>query len=236
MPSTRVNRAWLLLHGTPLDPDVWTELAPILGQRQPVVAPSAAPVATDHQPQSAVATRLVTAMAAVADRWDVVGHSFGGQVAIELALLVPDRLASLSIICSRDTPFPPFALAAANLRGGSPIDIEGALNRWFRPEEVRSGGRLVSYARNRLANADRDNWATALDGIATYDRSDTVHLIEARTTLICAESDVVSDVAAMTALNKRLPNGQLHVLPGAMHFSPFLQPAALAALLAVPAG
>jgi pimeloyl-ACP methyl ester carboxylesterase len=209
-------------------------LAPILRERQPVVAPSAAPVGADKQPQSAVAARLVTEMAASADRWDIVGHSFGGQVAIELALLAPDKVASLSIICSRDTPFAPFAVAAANLRAGSPIDVEGALTRWFSPEELRSGGWLVSYARDRLGQADRGSWATALDGIATYDRADTVHLIEAPTTLICAESDPVSDVAAMTALTGRLLNAQLHVLRGALHFSPLLQPTSLAALLPDP--
>jgi pimeloyl-ACP methyl ester carboxylesterase len=236
VPAKKVDRAWLLLHGTPLDPDVWGEVAPILSDRQPVFIPSAAPMAADHQPQAAVAARFISEMAAVADRWDVVGHSFGGQVAIELALLAPEKVASLSVICSRDTPFPPFALAAANLRAGSPTDIEAALQRWFRPEELRAGGWLVAYARDRLTNADRDSWATALDGIATYDRSDRVHLIHAPATLICAESDLVSDVAAMTALKARLPNAQLHVRPGARHFSPFLQPASLAALLPDPAG
>ena len=170
-------------------------------------------------------------MATLATRWDVVGHSFGGQVAIELALLAPHKLASLSIISSRDTPFPPFALAAANLRAGLPVDVEGALRRWFRPEELRAGGWLVAYARDRLAKADRDIWATALDGIATYDRSDAVGRIQVPTTLICAESDLVSDVGAMTALKGRLPNAQLRVWAGAAHFSLLLEPAKLAALL-----
>jgi pimeloyl-ACP methyl ester carboxylesterase len=232
----KADRAWLLLHGTPLDPEVWAELAPILRERQPVFALSAAPLATDQQAQSAVAARLLTEMATVADRWDVVGHSFGGQVAMELALLAPDRVATLAIICSRDTPFPPFAQAAANLRAGAPTDVDGALQRWFRPEELRVGGWLVDYARDRLANADRDSWATALDGIATYDHSTAVPEIAAPTALICAESDPVSDVAAMTSLAGRLPNARLHVLPGARHFSPLLQPATLATLLPGPIG
>ncbi len=224
-------RAWVLLHGTPLDRDVWSELAAILGEHQAVLAPEVTPPADDHHPQSAIAQRLATQLEPVADQWDVVGHSFGGQIAIELALLAPSRVSTLSIICSRDSPFSPFAQTAAGLRNGTPIDADAAMNRWFRPHELRSGNRLVAYARERLETADRDTWASALDAIATYDRTDRVHTIEVPTTLICAGLDPVSDPAAMTALRDRLPNAQLHVLADAAHMSPFLNPAALAARL-----
>ena len=79
------RRAWILLHGTPLDPDVWADLKSALDE-QPVYAP--------------IAQRLISELPALADRWDVVGYSFGGQIAIELALLAPDRVASLSLICT----------------------------------------------------------------------------------------------------------------------------------------
>jgi pimeloyl-ACP methyl ester carboxylesterase len=222
-----VRRAWVLLHGTPLDPDVWADLRTALGQ-QPVHAPIATPTADGKHPQLAVARRLVSELPAVADRWDVVGHSFGGQIAIELALLAPDRVASLSLICSRDTPFPPFSQTASDLRSGAPIDVESALRRWFRPEEQQSGGRLVSYARDRLTNADRPTWAAALDGIAAYNRSADVHLIEAPTMLICAQLDPVSDPSAMESLASRLTSAEFHLMTGAAHMSPFLDIDALA--------
>ncbi len=224
-------RAWILLHGTPLDPDVWSDLAPILRMRQPVHAPGVTPRTDDIDPQRAIAGRLAVELADFADRWDVVGHSFGGQVAIELALLAPDRVATLSIICSRDTPFPPFARTAESLRAGAPIDVDGALQRWFRIDEQRSDDRLVAYARQRLTNADRASWAAALDGIARYDRSGDVHLITAPTLLICAEHDPVSDPTAMGALAARLPGGRLEILPDARHLSPLIQPESLGARL-----
>ncbi|MGX7680303.1 alpha/beta fold hydrolase [Jatrophihabitans sp. DSM 45814] len=226
-----VPRAWVLLHGTPLDSDVWSGLSPILVEQQPVFAPVATPSVDDHHPQLAVAERLAVQLPHVAERWDIVGHSFGGQIAIELALVAPDRVATLSLICTRDTPFLPFAQTATDLRSGTPIDVEGALQRWFRPEERQSSSRLVSYARERLTNADRYIWATALDAIATYDRSAVVHLIQAPTMLICAQLDPVSDPTAMSALADRLPNAELQVLSAAAHLSPLMQPAFLAARL-----
>jgi pimeloyl-ACP methyl ester carboxylesterase len=221
-------RAWVLLHGTPLGPGVWAGLSRLLREQRPVHAPVAAPRDGDRHPQADVAARLAAELPAVADSWDVVGHSFGGQVAIDLALAAPDRVATVSIICSRDTPFAPFAHTATKLRNGEPIDVEGTLDRWFRPEERQSGHRLVSYAHDCLTNADRSVWATALDGIAAFDRSDSVDRINAPALLICAELDPVSDPAAMAALHDRLPNAQLHVIPGAAHMSPLLASARLA--------
>jgi pimeloyl-ACP methyl ester carboxylesterase len=223
-----VPRAWVLLHGTPLDPVVWADLAPVLGRQQPVHTPVATPRVGEPGPQRAVAERLAVDLRHVADRWDVVGHSFGGQIAIELALVAPEHVATLSLVCSRDTPFPPFAQTATDLRSGIPIDVEGALLRWFRPDERQPDNRLLQYARERLIEADRQTWATALDAIATYDRSATVHLITTPTMLICAELDPVSDPIAMGALADRLPTAQLHVDSEAAQLSPLVRTGALA--------
>ncbi len=226
-----VPRAWVLLHGTPLDPDVWTGLSPFLRTQQPVIAPEVNPPVGHPRPQQPLAERLAETLPRVADQWDVVGHSFGGQIAIELALLAPERVATLAVVCSRDTPFPSFAQAATGLRDGAAIDLDGALQRWFTPAELQAGHQLIAYARERLTSADRPSWATALDGIATYDRAGSVHLIHTPTLLVCAGLDPVSDPAAMRALADRLPNGQLHIDADAAHLSPFLQPARLAARL-----
>jgi pimeloyl-ACP methyl ester carboxylesterase len=58
-----------------------------------VYPPIATPTAEGRHPQLAVAQRLISELPASADQWDVVGHSFGDQIAIELALLAPDRIA-----------------------------------------------------------------------------------------------------------------------------------------------
>jgi pimeloyl-ACP methyl ester carboxylesterase len=140
-------------------------------------------------------------------------------------------VASLSLICSRDTPFPAFAQTARDLRAGAATDVDAARERWFRPDEREIGGWLVSYARDCLVNVDRRTWAIALDGIARYDRSDAIGQIEAPATLICAELDPVSSPEAMGALAARLPNARLHILRGAAHLSPLLRPTVLAAQL-----
>jgi pimeloyl-ACP methyl ester carboxylesterase len=69
-----------------------------------------------------------------------VGHSCGGQVALDFALLAPQRVRTLTVMCSRDTAFPPIAAAAARLRSGNPVDIGTALSRWFTPPELSADG------------------------------------------------------------------------------------------------
>jgi pimeloyl-ACP methyl ester carboxylesterase len=156
-------------------------------------------------------------------------------VALDFALLAQQQVATLTLLCTRDTPFPAFA-AATRLRGGAPVDADAALSRWFTPAELDQGGPVVSYARRCLQHADRRSWAAALDAIARYDRADRTASIRIPATLIAAELDQVSSPAAMSALASRLPRATLKILPGTAHMTPFTDPAALAELILRAAG
>ena len=222
---------WLLLHGTPLTPAVWDDVATGLTQSGTVWCPAITPPGDARDAQGALAAWPATQTAWPAGRLHVAGHSFGGQVALDFALLVPQRVATLTLLCTRDTPFPAFAAAAARLREGEPVDAGAALSRWFTPAELDRAGPVVSYARRCLQRADRRPWAAALDAIARYDRAGRTASIRVPATLIAAEFDQVSTPAAMSALASRLPRADLHVLPGAAHMTPFTDPAALAQLI-----
>lgn len=222
---------WLLLHGTPLTPEVWDGVATCLRPSGPVTCPDITPAGEAPDVPGTLAARVAAEVGELPGRLHVVGHSFGGQVALDFALLVPQRVATLTLLCSRDTPFPPFAAAAARLRDGDPVDTGAALGRWFTPAELDRGGPVVDYARRCLEQADRLSWAAALDAIARYDQADRTGSIQAPANLIAAELDQVSTPEAMSAMADRLPRATLRVLPGAAHMSPFTDPAALAELI-----
>jgi pimeloyl-ACP methyl ester carboxylesterase len=208
------GHSWLLLHGTPLTPAIWDDVAALLPGSVHCPAVSAGQTDFPEGP----------------GRFDVVGHSFGGQVALDLALAEPERVASLTLLCSRDTPFPAFSVAAANLRAGT-VDLEATLGRWFAPDELLAGGPLVDYARRCLHECDREQWARTLDSIASYDRSGEVGRLAMPVTLIAAEHDQVSTPEAMAALAERIPHARLRVLSGASHLSPFLDATELTRLI-----
>jgi len=226
---------WLLLHGTPLTPQVWDGVAGYLRGYGPVCCPDVSPAAGGRDTQAALAGHLASVLERFPERLHVVGHSFGGQVAIDFALLASQQVQTLTLICSRDTPFPAFAAAAARLRHGDPVDTDAALARWFTAAERTAGGPVITYARHCLQHADRASWAAALDAIACYDRADRIGSIGVPSTLIAAELDQVSTPAAMAALASRLPQATLHVLAGAAHMTPFTDPVRLSALLTLAA-
>ena len=233
--SSGTNRpSWLLLHGTPLTPAVWSGVADRLRNYGDVSCPvvDVGPGATT---QADIARDILRQWPATRPV-HVVGHSFGGQVAIEIALLAPQLTRTLTVLCSRDTPYPAFSAAATRLRSGQATDVEAAMRRWFTATELATDAPMIRYARTCLEQADALEWAAALDLIAGYDASTDVPRIAARTTLVAAELDPVSTPGAMADFAGRLRGGALQVWPGAAHLSPFLDPDGLAEMLRDAAG
>ncbi|NIL78333.1 alpha/beta hydrolase [Rhodococcus sp. B10] len=225
------DSAWLLLHGTPLTPAVWSEVRATLSERGLVLAPDIIPPSVADP--SGLPARLAGEVAAQLppDRsWHVVGHSFGGQVALELALLRPDLVARMTLLCTQDTPFPAFASAADAVAAGA-VDVDGALQRWFGPEDLARDDSVVSYARRTLDTADPASWASALRAIAVFDCSMRTQSITCPVQVVAAEHDAVSDTVSMKAMHERLQRSTFSVLRDSWHMSVFSDPSRLSELL-----
>jgi pimeloyl-ACP methyl ester carboxylesterase len=223
----------MLLHGTPLDPHVWDGVRAHLPPR--TVAPDLTGLIERAMPDASRCLQSQIAADVLAPLGDhelvVVGHSFGGQVAIEMALAAPERVARLVIVCSRHTPFPAFADGARAIRDGRRVDVEAGLRRWFTTQELENAGPAVSYARSRQQTAPRGPWAASLGAIATYDRSADVGRIDAPASLLAAGLDEVATAAVMTDLAAALPRADLEIVADWAHMSPFADPAGFAARL-----
>jgi pimeloyl-ACP methyl ester carboxylesterase len=209
---------WLLLHGTPLSPEVWMKI------ENGIAAHGGAVSTPDLRGRGDSATCAAQLDAELDDgAVHVVGHSFGGQVAIDLALHHPEKVASLTLICSRATPFPAFADAATSLRRDERPSEETAIARWFTPEERRAGGELLDYVHRRLQSAPLRDWANALDSIASFDRLHDLAMINVPLVAVAAEFDQVSTPHSMRELATRT-SGRFILLRGTSHMGPFLRP------------
>ena len=229
--------AVVLLHGTPFDADAWDPLVPLLAGRRVVrfdarghgVA-AAVPVA-DHR-------RLAADVVAVLDHLDiaqahVVGHSWGGETAQRVALDHPDRVARLSLLCTRASPFPPFTTLAATLRSGG-ADLETMLGRWFTDAERAEPDGVAATVRRALHAADPERWAEALDQIAAFDDLGELARVPVPVDVVAAELDGVSPPEHMTLIADAVPSGVLHVLTGARHLVPLQRPEEVARILRAP--
>lgn len=219
-------QAVVALHGIPLTPSVWDTVAtafdgftaPDLQRATPADGGSQAH--RSEALQHAIAEQLLPLF----DKSDVVhvmGHSYGGQVAIELALLLEERLGSLTLLCTRDTPFPGFAQAADAVRAHGVPDAQTTLARWFTPDELLRGSAMVDYAAACLRDADPAEYADALEAIAGYLPSQDMTAIAAPVTVIAAGHDTVSPPEVMRAMADQFVQADVIVVDEWAHMSPF---------------
>ena len=204
---------WLLLHGTRLTPEIWDGVIPLLE------GAAAAPSVVGTRPQAGIAADIARQTNLIPP-WHVVGHSFGGQVALELAIQRPDLVSELTLLCTRDTPYPAFAAAADDVAAVR-SDIDDTLRRWFSPAELDDDGAAVRSARTALATADLLSWAVALRAIAAFDCSAATTSIRCPAVVVSAEHDPVSDPVTMETMHRRLAGSEFEVLPDAWHMSVF---------------
>jgi 3-oxoadipate enol-lactonase len=227
----------VLVHGTPLELGAWDRMVPLLAADLRVVrydlrghgAARAVPVAS-YDVLAADLVRLLDGLDI--ERAHLVGHSFGGQVAARFARDHADRLATLTSVCSRLTPFAPFAAAADRIEAGGYEEIvEGIMRRWFTEAALSKGSYAVRYARAAFARANRATFATALRMIARFDDGPELAPNGRPVHIIAAELDQVVTAPELRSVAARLPNCSFSLVAGCNHMLVLEHPERVAELL-----
>src|SRR5579875_371679 len=126
-------------------------------------------------------------------RLDVVGFSFGGMVAMELALSYPDRVRSLVVACAPATVDPEVVLAraAAAEELGMAGVLDSTLARWFTPDALADPAHPgVAYARATLSALDPRRFADRWRAIAGLDVASRLWTLDLPVTCLAGEKDV----------------------------------------------
>ncbi|MFK0230815.1 alpha/beta fold hydrolase [Streptomyces sp. NPDC090303] len=229
------GRTCVLIHGSPLDLHAWDGLVPLLSDHRRVLAPDL----RGHG--SASAGRAAEAVRDCADDLvvlldllgipvvDLVGHSFGGQVAQQFGLTQPGRVDSMMLLCTRATPFPAFHAAAGVVEKSGADDSGATVARWFPPGAMSADVPAVRYARDCVRSADASVWAWVLRMIAVFDVLDALPGLDVPVSAVAAEHDRVATPDAVRRMADAVPGGSFHLLKGAYHLAPVLDPRAVAA-------
>ncbi|HEY8432831.1 MAG TPA: alpha/beta fold hydrolase [Sandaracinaceae bacterium] len=220
----------VLVHGAGGNARVWAPFARELSGFD-VLAPSLPGRAGSAGPACARAADAARALEALLEELGVrgaivLGHSYGGAVAIELALL-SDRVASLALVASgARLRVRASVLAAAEeaVRTGVPMSLELAFAAGTPREAIEAYERAAARTPPDAALAD---WR-ACD---SFDRMGELGAIERPALVVGGALDALTPPKYQRYLAAHLPRAQLELVEGAGHMLPWERPRELARTL-----
>lgn len=167
---------------------------------------------------------------------DLVGMSFGGMIAQYVAAAAPDRVRTLSLLCTS----PKFGLdgtdpdewRANRLAGleamGSPAAAAPViLSSLAGPH----GAHVVPEAVEAMARVPLAGLLDSLSTIASHDTRSILPTIEIPTVIVVGELDEETPVAYSEAIDALMPNSRVVVIAGAGHLLNLEAPEAVNAAL-----
>jgi poly(3-hydroxyoctanoate) depolymerase len=223
------GRPLLLITGIGANLDMWAPLARRLADRE-LIAFDAPGVGLSQRPSLPLRMRrlagIVTELMEVlgVDRADVLGYSFGGGLAQELARRSPDRVRRL-VLCATAPGaggVPPRPMAALMLatpvRYYHPRLLAFSLPRIAGGRTARDPSVLQEHAGARLgAPPDMLGYAYQLYAAAGWSSLPWLHRVKQPTLVVAGDEDPSVPLLNARMLAARLPDARLHVIKGGGH-------------------
>ena len=149
------------------------------------------------------------------ERPHLIGHSFGGQVSIQLAATSPNRVGKLVLVCSAGIRTKP-ALATRLKRRTA------RLGRWLAVYGGWMGEKLRAEIYRRVQSPDYANAGPlrpTLVRVINEDLTPLLALVTSPTLLVWGEQDRDVPLAAAQVMTRLLPAARLVVFENAGHFA-----------------
>ena len=235
----------LLIHGFPLDHQLWAPQVTAFGPERRVLAPDLVgfgsssaqgrPSVEDHADDLA---RLLDRLGL--DRAVVCGHSMGGYVALAMWRRHPARVAGLVLACTRADADDAAAregrsvLAARLGEAGMAPLVEAMPRRLLAPGASPA---LLDQVAEMIGRQPAAGSIAALGAMAARpDASPELPAIDVPCLVITGAEDQLIDPEASRLMAAQIPDGRLQLVPGAGHLANLEEPgafnAAVRALLA----
>ncbi|MHB1123879.1 MAG: alpha/beta fold hydrolase [Ramlibacter sp.] len=244
--DTGSGPAVVLIHGLAGDHTAWRAQIELLRPRHRVIAFDNRGAGRSSQVDEPVTTQdlardtLALMDHLKVDRAHVVGRSMGGAVAQHMALMAPERIASLALCASFARLDPLGRRVLSNMREAlewrmawadhARHSVQNFVSASFfneRPEQVAAIERLIGGETRLPACYIRQN-----EACQAHDTLPHLAQIIQRTLVMAGDSDPICSMTATRALLRGLPSGRGEIFTGASHFFLMEQPEKFNALLA----
>lgn len=169
--------------------------------------------------------------AAGADAFHHAGISLGGAVGAWLALRHPDRVLSLTMVCSAakfGTEESWHERSALVRDHGTQALAEAARGRWF---TANADEAAVQAMIDDLLAVDDEGYAECCEALSGYDIRADLPDITPPALIVAGRDDPAVPPPVARELADGIPGATLHELPGAAHLAPVERPGAVLAAL-----
>lgn len=228
----------LLIHAFPLDAAMWRNQAPHLnrlGYRTLAVdlpGFGQSPIPADPPTLAAVARDCWRAAEKRnAKRCHIVGCSYGGYVALQMAADAPDRVLSLALVDTRAEPDTPEGKAARRKtiadvhERGAGVVADAMVPKFFTDRTQREKPDLVKETRSTILRAPPAAIAGALETMMERpDQRPRLGAIRCPTLVVVGAEDKVTPLESSRALHQAIPGAHLRIVTGAAHLVPLEAP------------
>lgn len=165
----------------------------------------------------------------------LIGGSFGGMIALTLALNHPASVKALVIsACPHSTPVADRAMIAKRgedgVSGGMASVVEATLTRWFTPG-FRDSATAQDYRRRLLAD-DVAGWKAGWQAISTYDVRARLPELKVPVLCVAGRADVSAPLWVMQEMAAEIPGARITILENGPHMLHIEQPDAFSNAIA----
>jgi len=222
--------AVVLLHGAFMDRQMWDAQMPVFAKQFLVLRYDIRPFGESSQPEKAYSVpddlrRLLGNLNI--DRAHLVGHSFGGSVALDFALLYPERVASLTLAAAPPNGFvgPADERKAAGAVFAAVKNGDDAIVKAWLEHPIWSVSTTRPAVRKVLEAMTRRNLAAFRMTFAPYEpvtppAIERLAEVRTPTLVLIGDRDTPGNRQAAELLGQKIPGATLRVIAGADHALP----------------